>query len=342
MKRFEHGGDIYTHPGVVDFSASLNPLGMPTAAREALLASVDACELYPDPYARELVRALADFEHVDAVWVVPCAGATDAIERLCQVVRPRQALVFAPCYGGYEQALARLGVKPRVALLREEDDFVLGKDAAAAIEQGVDLVFLANPNNPTGQCLNRSTLEACLAHAAEVGAVVALDECFVDLSGGTNSNDLLADYPNLVIIKAFTKSFCLAGLRLGYALCANHALVDGLRQAGQTWAVSVPAQVAGVACVGERGHLERSRALVRNEREQLVQALTSLGLRVVPSNANYLLFYGPKDLGRALLAHGVMVRKCDNFVGLGPGWYRVAVRMPEQNAQLVAALKEVL
>ena len=95
MKRFEHGGDIYTHPGVVDFSASLNPLGMPTAAREALLASVDACELYPDPYARELVRALADFEHVDAAWVVPCAGATDAIERLCQVVRPRQALVFA-------------------------------------------------------------------------------------------------------------------------------------------------------------------------------------------------------------------------------------------------------
>ena len=279
MKRFEHGGDIYTHPGVVDFSASLNPLGMPTAAREALLASVDACELYPDPYARELVRALADFEHVDA---------------------------------------------------------------AAAIEQGVDLVFLANPNNPTGQCLNRSTLEACLAHAAEVGAVVALDECFVDLSDGTNSNDLLADYPNLVIIKAFTKSFCLAGLRLGYALCANHALVDGLRQAGQTWAVSVPAQVAGVACVGERGHLERSRALVRNEREQLVQALTSLGLRVVPSNANYLIFYGPKDLGRALLAHGVMVRTCDNFVGLGPGWYRVAVRMPEQNAQLVAALKEVL
>lgn len=342
MKRFEHGGDIYTHPCVVDFSASLNPLGMPTAAREALLASVDACELYPDPYARELVRALADFEHVDAAWVVPCAGATDAIERLCQVVRPRQALVFAPCYGGYEQALVQLGMEARVALLRERDGFALGEDALLAIDQGVDLVFLANPNNPTGKCLNRLTLEACLARAAEVGAVVALDECFIDLSEGAGSNDLLQGHPHLVIIKAFTKSFCLAGLRLGYALCANSVLANGLRQAGQPWAVSVPAQVAGVACVGERGHLERSRALVRVERERLMDALTSLGLRVAPSDANYLLFFGPEGLGRALLAHGVMVRTCDNFVGLGPGWYRVAVRMPEQNAQLVAALKEVL
>lgn len=342
MERFEHGGDTYGHPSVIDFSASLNPLGMPAAAREALLASVDAYEAYPDPYARELVRALADFEQVDAAWVVSCAGATDAIERLCQVVRPKRSLVFAPCYGGYAQALARLGVKPHVALLREEDDFALGKDAAAAIEQGVDLVFLANPNNPTGQCLKRSTLEACLTRAVEVGATVALDECFVDLSDGTGSNDLLADYPNLVIVKAFTKSFSLAGLRLGYALCADQALAVALRRAGQTWAVSVPAQVAGVACARERGYLGRSRALVRNGREHLVQALRSLGLRVAPSDANYLLFFGPEGMGRALLAKGVMVRECDNFVGLGPGWYRVAVRTPGQNALLVAALKEVL
>lgn len=342
MERFEHGGDTYGHPGVVDFSASLNPLGMPVAAREALLASVDACEAYPDPYARELVRALADFEQVDAAWVVPCAGATDAIERLCQVVRPHQALLYAPCYSGYEQALARLGVRPRVMLLREEDGFAFGRDAATAIEQDVDLVFLANPNNPTGQCVKRTTLEACLARAVEVGAVVALDECFVDLSDGTSFNDLLADYPNLVIVKAFTKSFCLAGLRLGYALCANHALADGLRRAGQPWAVSVPAQVAGVACASERAYLERGRTLVRSERARLVQALTSLGLRVVPSDANYLLFFGPEGLARALLAKGVMVRACDNFVGLGPGWCRVAVRTPEENKLLVAALEEVL
>ncbi len=342
MDRFEHGGDVYSHPGVLDFSASLNPLGMPKAAREALLASVDACESYPDPHARELVGALAGFEQVDEAWVVPCAGATDAIERLCMVVRPRQAIVFAPCYGGYEQALAHLGIEPRVVLLREQDDFALDKDAAGSIEQGVDLVFLANPNNPTGRCLDRATLELLLARATDVGAVVALDECFVDLSDGVGSNDLLATHPNLVIIKALTKSFCLAGLRLGYALCADGALTDRLREAGQTWAVSVPAQVAGVACAGEGDHLERSRALVRRERGRLAQSLGSLGLRVVPSDANYLLFCGPVGLGQALLAQGVMVRACDNFVGLGPGWYRVVVRIPEQNDLLVAALKEVL
>lgn len=342
MDRFEHGGDVYAHPGVIDFSASLNPLGMPRAAREALLASVDACESYPDSHARGLVSALAGFEQVDEAWVVPCAGATDAIERICMVVRPRQALVFAPCYSGYEQALAHLGTEPRVMPLSERDGFALDRDAAAAIEQGVDLVFLANPNNPTGRCLDRATLEALLARAADVGAVVALDECFVDLSDGLGSNDLLATHHHLVIVKAFTKSFCLAGLRLGYALCADAALADSLRRAGQTWAVSVPAQVAGVACAGEGSHLERSRALVRRERGQLAQSLGSLDLRVVPSDANYLLFCGPVGLGRALLAQGVMVRSCDNFVGLGPGWYRVAIRTPELNDLLLAVLKEVL
>lgn len=342
MERFEHGGDVYGHPGVADFSASLNPLGMPAAAREALLASVDACELYPDPHAHELVRALATFEQVDEKWVVPCAGATDAIARLCHVVRPRRALVFAPCYGGYEQALAQLGVEARVTLLREQDGFALGEDAALAIERGIDLVFLANPNNPTGQCLGRAALEACLARATEAGAVVALDECFVDLSDGTGSNDLLASHSNLVIVKAFTKSFCLAGLRLGYALCADATMVEALWWAGQQWAVSVPAQVAGVACAGEREYLARGQELVRGERARLVRALENLGLRVVPSDANYLLFHGPEGLGQTLLARGVMVRECDNFVGLGPGWYRVAVRTPEENALLLAALGEVL
>ena len=145
----------------------------------------------------------------------------------------------------------------------------------------------------------------------------------------------------------FTKTF--AGMldtngfiESGDILFADDALAEKLRQTGQPWAVSVPAQVAGVACAGEGSYLERSRALVRVERERLIGALTTLGLRVVPSDANYLLLFGPEGLGRALLARGVMVRACDNFVGLGPGWYRVAVRTPEQNALLVAVLREVL
>ena len=342
MRRFVHGGDIYAHPGALDFSASLNPLGMPRAAREALATCIDACEAYPDPSSRELARELAAFECVDEGWVVPCAGATDAITRLVQVLRPRQALLFAPCYSGYEQALEQTEAQVEKCRLSERDGFCVDVRSAEAICPGTELVFLANPNNPTGLCLRREVLEACLERATAVGAVVALDECFVDLSEGVGSNDLLAAYPNLVIVKALTKSFSLAGLRVGYALCAGGGLCERLRAAGQPWAVSVPAQVAGVACLSEPGYLERSRALLRTERDRLVGALEGLGMRVIHGQANYLLFSGREDLGEALLARGVMVRRCDDFDGLGPGWYRVAVRTPEQNALLVAALEEVV
>ena len=342
MERFEHGGDVYAHPGALDFSASLNPAGMPQVAERALRDSLPAFGAYPDPHCRELTRATAAFEGVPEEWVLPCAGATDALTRLCAVVRPEQALVCAPCYRGYEQALEQVGAQVAYVDLSAEDDFVLRPTMASGLVGGVSLVFLANPNNPTGRLIDRETLVAWLDRACEVGAIVALDECFVDLTDAQGSNDLLDRYHNLVLIKALTKSFCLAGVRVGAALCADGALLDRMRKVGLPWAVSVPAQVAGVASLGAAGYLHESRRLVARERARLSKGLASLGLHVVPSEANYLLFEGPSWLGDALLDRNILLRTCDNFRGLGAGWYRIAVRTPEQNGILLAILGEVL
>ena len=342
MQRFEHGGDVYTHPGALDFSASLNPLGMPTIAVQALIAHVPSFEAYPDPKCHELVRAMAAFEGVPEGWVLPCAGATDALVRLCQALRPRRALVCAPCYGGYEQALEQVGATVAHFDLRADDDFSVGRSVISSLSYGIQLVFLANPNNPTGRCLERDVLIGCLERVREIGAIVALDECFIDLTGRQGSNDLLDAYHNLVIIKALTKTFCLAGLRVGYALCADEGLLECLRKAGQPWAVSVPAQVAGVASLGERDYLRRSVCLIAHERARLATALSGRGLRVVPSQANYLLFEGPRLLDVALAERGLIIRPCDNFRGLDATWYRIAVRTPKQNDMLLAALEEVL
>ena len=342
MERFEHGGDTYALPGVLDFSASVNPLGLPREAVEALRTHAEDFSAYPDPHCRDLKAALASFEGVAERWVLPCAGATDAIWRLCAVLRPMRALVCAPCYAGYEEALAQVGTQVTYHHLHKDEGFAAGPDLADAIVEGIDLVFLANPNNPTGLCLDRSVLASCLDRAREVGAVVVLDECFVELAGRRGSADLLLGNPHLVIVKALTKTYALAGLRVGYALCADESLLERMRRAGQPWAVSTPAQVAGVACLRDGDYLQRSLRLIGEERASLRVALAALGLDVVPGVANYLLFEGPEGLREELLERGVLVRTCENFVGLGPRWYRVAVRTHDENERLLAALEEAM
>lgn len=342
MPRFEHGGNVYACPGCMDFSANLNPLGMPASVRSALMENVDAFTRYPDPACTDLVAALAEFERVPRAWVVATAGATDAFERLCQLVKPREALLCSPCYAGYEQALGRVGSSVTCHALRAERSFDAGQELVDALDRGVDLAFLANPNNPTGRCLQRDVLVAFLERARRFQTVVALDECFIDLTECAGSNDLLADNPSLVIVKAFTKSFALAGLRIGYALCADEELVRRLREVGQTWAVGVPAQIAGVACASCREHLCESRRLVAHERARLYEALDALRLHVVEGQANFLLFEGPASLGDDLLARKILIRSCANFSGLGDRWWRIAVRTPEENDELIAAMGEVL
>ena len=354
MERFEHGGNIYAHQGVLDFSANLNPLGAPSSAKDALEASIERIEAYPDPNSTELVAAIAAFEGVDESWVVPGAGATDLISRVClaQARRARggHAVVCAPCYSGYEQALEQAGIAIVRHVLDEQDGFNVTERILRDIGPNTSLVFLANPNNPTGLCLDPSLLETVLEHARNRDILVVLDECFVDLTEQPGSNSLLARYRNLVLVKALTKTFALAGLRIGYSLCSSDKINEALRSFGHMWAVSTPAQLAGVAALGERAYVEQAKQLVAAERKRLSQALGETGFTVVPGQANYLFFRDtrPQDgkapttpLDKALLERGILVRTCSNYQGITGRWYRIAVRTPEENAQLIAALKEV-
>ena len=341
MDRFEHGGDTLAYPGVLDFSANLNPLGMPECVRQVLRENVDAFAAYPDPQCRVLTSSIASYEGVAESMVLATAGATDAISRLCQALRPRRALLVAPCYSGYEQALEQVGCDIAWCHLSREDGFALPARLDEAITEDIDLVFLANPNNPTGRMVDANLLLRCLEQAQKARAVVALDECFVDLTDQRGSSDLVAENPHLVLVKAQTKTFALAGLRVGYALCSDAQLLRRMADAGQPWAVSVPAQLAGAACVETGDYLERSHRLIAGERNRLLRALFYAGLHPLPGKANYLLFEGPLGLRERLLEQGVYVRSCDNYEGLDGHWYRIAVRAPHENDQLISALQEV-
>ena len=228
--------------------------------------------------------------------------------------------------------------------LRSENGFALGADFPEALAEGDwDAVFLCTPNNPTGQLIAPDLLEDICRVCKDRGIRLFLDECFLDLSGGPSMKAALADFPGLFLLRAFTKTYAMAALRLGYCLSADRALLAAMSRTAQPWNVSGPAQAAGIAALEDGAYLPALQELVRRERPRLAAGLAALGCRVCPGEANYLLFYcGVPDLPRKLGERGVLLRDCSNYHGLCPGWYRAAVRGAEENGAFLNIMKEVL
>ncbi len=345
-----HGGDWAGYEAQygtapLDFSANISPLGLPPAVREAAVRSLDQAASYPDPLCRALSGALAQAEGVDPDWCLCGNGAADLIYRAALARRPARALVTAPAFSEYEAALELVQCRTDRFVLREEDDFGLDQGFVEAVGPETDMVFLCQPNNPTGRAVPRPLLERVLERCRAVGALLVVDECFCDFlddPGGFTMTGLLGEYGNLLVLKAFTKLYAMAGLRLGYCLCSDRALLDAMRGAGQPWAVSGPAQAAGAAALGETEYVRDLRALIGQERPRLAAELSRLGFRVIPGEANYLLFRSHTPLIQPLRERGILLRDCGNYHGLEAGWYRAAVRTAEENDRLTAALEEIL
>ena len=345
-----HGGDWagfemeYGEPPL-DFSSNVSPLGLPEGIRHAAAEALRDAERYPDPLCRELRRAIAAAEGVSEDWCLCGGGSADLIYRAVLAARPRRALVTAPAFAEYEAALELVRCETAHYPLKEETGFVLDGDCLNSVTPDTDMVFLCQPNNPTGRTVSRSLLAGLLDRCREARALLVVDECFCDFLDDPNASTmkgLLGEYENLLILKAFTKLYAMAGLRLGYCLCACASLLDAMRTAGQPWAVSGPAQAAGVAALKETEYVRTVRTLISQERPWLLGELTRLGLRVIPGEANYLLFFSPEPLAEPLRRRGILLRDCGNYKGLGGGWYRAAVRTHEENCQLTAALTDII
>lgn len=338
-----HGGDLYTRPVRLDFSTNTNPLGVPESARRAVAESAQLLNRYPDPYCRELTAALSEAEGVPPEYILCGCGAAELIFSFCAAVRPKKVLELAPTFSEYSAAAGAVGCAVERYALRQERDFRLDEGFLWALEDSCcDVLFLCSPNNPTGQLVEPILLEEIARVCHGRGIRLFLDECFLDLSSGQSMKGMLEEYPELFILKAFTKNYAMAGLRLGYCLSADRVLLGAMSRCVQPWNVSLPAQLAGVAALGEAGFLERSRELIGAQRKWLGGRLRELGLYVCPSRANYLLLHHKTPMARRLLDEGILVRDCSNYHGLGEGWFRVAVRREEENRALVSAICGIL
>lgn len=353
MYKYEHGGDIYTERTTkegkpfVDFSANINPLGMPNGIKEAVKHALKDCVNYPDPFCRELAKAVGKYLNVPQEYLFFGNGAADVLFRLALALKPRQSLLLAPTFADYEKALLSVDCKINYYDLTADESFIPGKNIISKITPRIKLVVICNPNNPTGQLTSRELLVQILDKCRLVGAHLLIDECFMDFVSEEKAfsmRDLLATYPELVILKAFTKTFAMPGIRLGYCLSGSSELNTALHQSGQDWNVSILAQEAGKAALKEHEYLAKSFKLIEQERSYLRSQLTALGAKVYGSEANYIFFYlpQPENLPELLHERGYLIRSCANYHNLQAGYYRIAVKTRVQNRGLIKALKEAI
>ena len=349
-KALGHGGDVYRNPVSHDFSINLNPLGMPEKVKDFLRDSVDGWGRYPDPECEALRNALAEYHHVPAEWILCANGAADLIFQVVRILAPKKALLLTPSFSEYRQALTAVGCEIETLPMKQEQQFQ--PDIEAVLKQitpQTDLLFFCNPNNPTGHAVSVSIVKKLADRCRQTKTWLLLDECFCELMEQPENFCMLpvvSDYENLVILRAFTKTYAMAGLRLGYAVSSSSALLQKIRQERQPWSVSVPAQEAGVAALKEQAYLKQARTLIGTERTWLICQLQKLGFTVFESDSNFILFYrkekDPGELFQACLRRKILLRDCSNFDGLTSGYYRICVGIPEENRFLIRNLRELM
>ncbi|MDS1271077.1 Rv2231c family pyridoxal phosphate-dependent protein CobC [Lipingzhangella sp. LS1_29] len=341
-----HHGDAEVAPGLVDFAVNVRAGAPPPWLADRIAGALTDLAAYPDPQPAR--AAVASRHGRGEAEVLLTAGAAEAFTLLARVLRPRRAVVVHPQFTEPEAALRAAGHSVERVVLAP--DFRLDP---GAVPQDADLVVVGNPTNPTS-VLHPATV---LTELARPGRTLVVDEAFADcVEGEPESLAARSDLDGLVVVRSLTKTWGLAGLRVGYLL-AEPALVARLAQAQPPWAVSTPALAAAEECSGEHALAETAawaRALAR-ERRRFAAELDTIGMRVTPEAAGSFLLVqlppGPErgrcretgaKVRQALRERGIAVRRCDTFPGLGADWFRIAVRDRDTNAMLTRALSEVL
>ena len=332
---------------IVKLASNENPLGMPESAKQALNAAVANLGRYPDPAGFDLKKAIAQRFGVDQGWLTLGNGSNDILELVASaLIEPGSAVVYSQfAFVVYRLATQARGAKHIVVPAKEH-----GHDLPAmleAITPETKIVYVANPNNPTGTYLSIDAIESFLAGVAArhgTRVTVVLDEAyneFLEPALRVDGVALVKRYPNLIVSRSFSKVYGLAGLRVGFAM-AQPVLTDLLNRVRQPFNVNSLAQAAAIAALNDKDFLAKSFAVNRDGKKQLQQGFEKLALQFVPSYANFVLVKvgDAARINLELLKRGVIVRP---VAGDGlPEWLRVSIGLPHENQTFLDALTAIL
>lgn len=348
-----HGGGVdramdelgLSRSQIADFSASINPLGVPPQVLQALQHALSRISDYPELDAASLRAELAAFHRLPPENLLPGSGSTELIYLLPRVLRPRRALLIQPCFGEYAPALQQAGCRIDTFNLDPDDNFAFNLERLlAALHPQTELVVLANPGNPSGVAIApRQLLELADRLAESSNCRLLVDEAFVDFCPERSLLAQVVERPNLLLLRSLTKFYAIPGLRVGYLAgpAADIALLAGARE---PWSLSNLAIAAARACLTADDFRTRSLATIPLLRAQLQHGLEQLGWQVYAAEANYLLCRLPDAwpsaplLVEQLRPQGLLLRSCCDFAPLSQRYLRLAVLGEEQNLRLQRAL----
>lgn len=354
-----HGGNIaqaskkYGLPKerIIDFSANINPLGFSKNIYEAITSNLDAIINYPDPDCIELKEVLAGYLGIDRGHLLMGNGAAELIYLLVRIMGCKKALIPVPTFCEYGLAVLSQGGEVIEVEMVEEEGFSLPVERIINLITQVDLLFICNPNNPTGRLVERAAIEQILERSAKHGVLVVIDEAFMDFVPKRTLYSMMTavgSSANLAVLYSLTKFFGIPGLRLG-SIAAPKDIIKRISAAKDPWNVNALAQVAGIAGLNDLEHMERTNTLVNREKAFLFEELQNIpGLRPLPGAANFILLNVSESglessaLAELLGRRGILVRDCYGFSGLAGRYIRIAVKNRPENKILLSALKDIL
>ena len=360
LKPCVHGGEVWdvavetgrSLSDLVDFSSSVNPLGPSPKALDAVRDGFGRLTFYPDSNSTSLREAIAcHFGGLDKSNVIVGNGSTELIYLFAEVFlkKGETALVPSPSFGEYENAVRKAGGKPRFVPL--DSEFQVDAEAFKREMPGAKMVYLCNPNNPTGMLIKHSSLVGVVEAALAEDVLVFLDEDFIEFVDDEKGNSLISElgrFPNLFLLRTFTKFYGLTGLRVGFGI-ADVGIIDVLGRVKMPWSVNSLGQAAAAAALVDEAHNAKTRAVIRAERKFLFSELAKLkGFRVYPADANYFFLdirrsrFSAAQLRKRMLERGLLIRDCSSFHGLDGFYVRVAVRMRVENERLLAGFRKVI
>lgn len=360
LKPCVHGGEVvdaalksgFRREELLDFSSSVNPLGTSRKALDAVQAGFDQIASYPDSHSNELREAIAKhYQGIDKSNVVIGNGSTELMYLFAEVFLGKGdvAVMPAPTFGEYEGAVRKTGAE--VKFVKLNGNFQLDTQALVKAMSGAKMVFLCNPNNPTSLLIPTEQLTKIVEEALARDILVFLDEDFLEFVEGEQALSLISHigkYPNLFILRSFTKLFGLTGLRVGYGI-AGKDIIDVLLCAKIPWNVNCLAQSAAVVALKDEEHLQSTYKLVREEKAFLQEGLCKIrGFKLYPPDANFFFIdiretgLTARQLTQKMLAQGIMIRDCTSFRGLDEYYIRIAVKQHSENVRLLSALSKVI
>ena len=339
-----HGGDIYKYKPKYDFSANINPLGVNEAILTAARDSLGDIASYPDVRCGRLRNSLSSKLHVPGEYLYFGNGAADVLFTMVLASEPKKALLVSPTFAEYEQALQSVNCEIAYYELVSDNGFSVAENYLNALTPDLNMAILCNPNNPVGNTISHELLLQILNRCVELNIILVVDECFNDFLENPEYHTLtseLARCNNFVILRAFTKMYAMAGLRLGYLMSSNVELLAKMNSVSPPWSVSIPAQAAGVVAIDQEEYVAKTRTYIKKEREFLCEALSVLKIQYFGPEANYIFFYDPIDWYKELLEEGILIRDCSNYRGLSKGYYRIAIRTRVENEALIKAMRKI-